>query len=328
MGKTSIEWTDHSVNPFRATNKSAIALGSDGEEDRPRHGHFCVKISDGCKNCYSSRMQPRFNTFEFVAKNRDKLELWLDENKLLEVVRRTIPTKYFWCDMTDMFLDDYTDEWILKCLDAMRVTPHHIHQILTKRPERMCDLFQRLRLNPIGRDFWFVDPKAVNIGRSFMPLMTHVWVGVSVENQSMADRRLPWLLRTPAAARWVSYEPALGPVRFRNFLPGINWIVVGGESGPGARPFDVRWARDTIAQCQVASVPCFVKQLGAHVIDRNDAGFEGDERGGWPMDTQTDESDAYQGAPCRVRLRSRKGGDPSEWAEDLRVREFPGKGEV
>ena len=149
-------------------------------------------------------------------------------------------------------------------------------------------------------------------------------LGVSVEDQATAEKRIPWLLDSPAAVRFVSYEPALGPVDFTNLdvmqhwdlpyhkhaptirldalrghwkgpddiITGLDWVIVGGESGPGARPFGIAWARSVVEQCREAGVACFVKQLGAH-----------------PYPSAT--------------LRDPKGGDPSEWPEDLRVREWP-----
>lgn len=106
----------------------------------------------------------------------------------------------------------------------------------------------------------------------------------------------------------------------------VGWVIAGGESGPGARRCDVAWIRSLVEQCRAAGVPAFVKQLGAHVEDRNDAGFDGDEADTWPADTRVEHDEAdtgYQGAPVRVRLRDRKGGDPAEWPPDLRVREMP-----
>lgn len=189
----------------------------------------------------------------------------------------------------------------------------------------------------------------------------NVWLGVSVEDQATADERIPLLLRTPAAKRFVSYEPALEAVNVARYLSkqcdngsvpgphpgsgvmcpicdglnlgncdGIDWIIVGGESGPGARPFDIRWARDVIAQCKTAGTAVFMKQAGSFVIDRNDAGFEGDGDDLWPEGT-ADELiwepfgyvDQAQGASVRIKLRDRAGADPNEWPEDLRVREFP-----
>lgn len=151
--------------------------------------------------------------------------------------------------------------------------------------------------------------------------LPNVWLGVSVEDQATADARIPHLLRTPAAVRFVSYEPALGPVDFEPCLQyepftdkykmtlglkewcGLDWIIVGGESGPGARPFDVTWARTIIRQCREAGVACFVKQLGANAVES---------------------SPAFDGPPVRRHFADRKGGSLAEWPESLRVRQFPG----
>ena len=149
--------------------------------------------------------------------------------------------------------------------------------------------------------------------------LANVWLGVSVEDQARADERIPILLDTPAAARFVSYEPALGPVIFEDrwlggpirrmtgmgWDPHIGWVIVGGESGHGARPFDIQWARDTITQCQTAGVPVFVKQLGACPIERHRTGGK------------------FNGRTSLYEFTSRKGGDPDEWPDDLRIREYP-----
>ncbi len=138
--------------------------------------------------------------------------------------------------------------------------------------------------------------------------LPNVWLGVSVEDQKTADERIGPLIETPAAIRWISYEPGLGPVDLEQAaykagrLPeseglGLDWVVVGGESGPGARPFDLRWARSIIEQCRTAGTPVFMKQLG-----RNPIGYNGTA----PFPT-----------------KSKKGGEPEEWPIDIRIREFP-----
>ena len=137
--------------------------------------------------------------------------------------------------------------------------------------------------------------------------LPNVWLGVSVENQATADERIPLLLQTPAKKRFISYEPALSAVDFARLFAtlGIDQLIIGGESGPGSRPFDIQWARDTIAQCKAAGVACFVKQLGARPYAMV-------------------QPDGYE-KPYRTEpeLADRKGGDMAEWPEDLRVREFP-----
>jgi protein gp37 len=142
----------------------------------------------------------------------------------------------------------------------------------------------------------------------------NVWLGASVVDQAEADRDIPKLLATPAAKRFVSYEPALGPVDFTRFFPGdLHWIIVGGESAqttPGtrkakARHFDVHWARETIRQCKAAGVACFVKQLGSNASTDHRTRPEGE---------------AFYWTKL---LRERAGADPAEWPVDLRVQEFP-----
>jgi protein gp37 len=129
--------------------------------------------------------------------------------------------------------------------------------------------------------------------------LPNVWLGVSVEDRASLPR-LDTLRETPAALRFVSIEPLLEDLgRIR--LGGIDWVIVGGESGPGARPFDLAWARSTVQQCRAGGVPVFVKQLGAKPYDGDSLGHE-----------------RYD-----LLLRDRKGADPAEWPEDLRVREFP-----
>jgi hypothetical protein len=196
--------------------------------------------------------------------------------------------------------------------------------------------------------------KAIPLGKycaeSPWPL-PNVWLGVSAEDQARADERIPDLLATPAAVRFVSAEPLLGPIDFTRisgksgFDPhysmkqaGLHWVIVGGESGAGARPLWTPNVRSIVKQCHAAGVACFVKQLGANVQDRNDAGFDGETYDGllepdkWPAGTAErvghyldGTRDDYQGAPVRVHLRDRKGGDPEEWPADLRVRLFPGE---
>jgi protein gp37 len=176
-------------------------------------------------------------------------------------------------------------------------------------------------------------------GRDEWPL-PNVWLGISAEDQPRADERIPELLATPAAMRFVSYEPALGPVDFTNLTfdadtsidalrrhgggerprvllhDALDWIIVGGESGPGARPFKVEWVESVIAQCKRARTACFIKQLGGHVIT-NGIQPAGDW---WPK--QSTETEEPSGG-FRKRLVDKKGGDMTEWRPSLRVRQFP-----
>lgn len=323
MGKTSIEWCDFSTNPIRARDKKTGKIG-----------HFCEKISAGCKNCYASRMQRRFGMHEFTATNRDNVELFLDEHVLRQVIHRKKPTRYFWCDMSDIFYDGIPDEWIDACFATIAFTRRHTHMVLTKRPERMVSY-----LAGLSRCYDRLESKARQLGCTLrfndIPLtpwpIPSVWLGTSVENQQAANERIPHLLQCPAAVRFLSVEPLLGPIELsdvtkrvdavsqlgKKSMNGIDWVIVGGESGPHARPCNVEWIRSVVQQCQQAEVPCFVKQVGSVplcVFDSPDSGVNG-------FDT-ADFGDAGNGL-VRPFLGDRKGGDMEEWPEDLQVRQFP-----
>lgn len=302
MGKTAIEWTDHSVNPIRARDKETGAVG-----------HACIKISTGCAHCYSSRFQPRRGMPAFTARIKPTIETFLDEKKLQEVIRRRKPTKYFWCDMTDLFGEWVPFELIAKCFAAMALSPQHTHQVLTKRPDRAFEFFawaeqQWPQLFPGAPDEtidanvvlqFFSDKEA---GRrvaadDFVPPwpLPNVWLGVSTETQEFADLRIPQLLKCPAAVRFLSMEPLLGRIQLEQLqhdgtveidclrgkcgvhrpLQGdcrkVDWVIVGGESGNGARPMNPEWVRDIRDQCQAAGVPFFFKQWGNWVDEFHEA---------------------------------------------------------
>lgn len=151
---------------------------------------------------------------------------------------------------------------------------------------------------------------------------SNVWIGVSAG----ADQKAA--LDIPAKIHFLSCEPMLHALSVHypepfNTVARFDWIIFGGESGKNARPCNIEWIKQGLAFCRANKIAAFVKQMGRNVVDRNDAGFEGDP-GEWPMDTQYHEIDTgYQGAPVRVLLRDSHGGDMSEWPEDLRVRQFP-----
>jgi protein gp37 len=385
VAETSIQWTDHSTNPIRARN---LVTGD--------VGHFCEKISPGCGHCYSSEWnEHRFGTgLPFLPVHRPEVELFLDEGKLREVLRRRKPTKFFWCDMTDLFLAHHPDAWIDRCFAAMALTPQHTHQVLTKRPERMgAYLGSRATRDRIARAVgglrrsfglpaW--DEDGVTGGEiehgQYWPL-PNVWAMTSVEDQQRADERIPHLLRVPAAVRGLSVEPLLGPVDLTPWLPtryfcprhgtaatsrpkgewsihpsqgyavcqtcrmrgdngdletapGIHWVIVGGESGHGARPCHVEWVRGLVRQCSSAGVACFVKQLGAVPVVRatpedltGPAAIAWDRETfhEWPEGTRFGNRTGLAEFNGRqVLLRDPKGGDPAEWPQDLQVRQFPG----
>lgn len=388
--KSSIEWTDRTWNPTRG----------------------CLPISPGCKNCYAMKMAGRFcgagKPYEGLVKIGNAGPVWTGAARFVPAALREPlswrqPSRVFVDSMSDLFFDGFTDEEIAAVFGVMAATPQHTYQVLTKRPERARAWFEWADSGPDGAfnrcvfaasDLIPADPPRRHQEETICRMggawpLPNVWIGASVEDQQRAAERLPHLLRVPAAVRFVSYEPALGPVDFRPWLPwtpdgarryvstlqaprrcydwnypgimvakgcgwegaptrgdacprcnlptrpvGIDWIIAGGESGPGARPFDVAWMRSAIKQCRAAGVPAFCKQLGANVRDRNDAGFDGQPGDAWdfggtfPADVVEDNPNGYreeyQGAPVRIRLRDRKGGDMAEWPADLRVQEFPG----
>ncbi len=321
MADTNIEWATKVWNPVRG----------------------CTIVSKGCTNCYAMKQAHRFagpgGKYKGLTKMSRGGPVWTGEVRMVpEMLEAPLtwrkPQRVFVNSMSDLFHEDLLFALIDQVFAVMALCPQHTFQVLTKRPYRMRqylshttgpdNLLTRVIHAAQGIKMPRGQRKPDGLGWPYR----NVWLGVSVEDQATADERIPLLLETPAALRWVSYEPALGPVDFRplmtrcpvhdfdgGFCVGpcptrrrIAWIVVGGESGPGARPFDVEWARSTVEQCKAAGVPVFVKQLGARPFE------EGCEVGHvW----------IGRNPSSLTRVNDRKGGDPSEWPADLRVREWP-----
>lgn len=283
MNRTSIEWTDFTWNPIRARNNRSRRIGT-----------FCTRISPGCKNCYASTINRRFGTGdEYEVPNLAHTEFFLKDRMLAEPVARKKPARIFVGDMFDLFHEQIPIAFITEVLRVAHETPRHTFQFLTKRAERMRVLVNRTQ------EHW-----GVTFG-------SHMHFGVSVEDQHRADERVPELLRTLAAVIFLSVEPmlqAIDLVRAHRQLtpyclaPGVNWVICGGESGPGARPFNLAWAEVLLKQCRAANVPFFMKQIGSNPW--------------WMSKGEPEVSNRY-------RTNDRKGGDPAEWPEALRVREFP-----
>jgi protein gp37 len=299
-----------SINPIRARLIETGAVG-----------HYCELDSTGCKFCYSANLQKRFGLPVFGGGQlREKFELFLDEGKLQEVLRRRKPTKWFWCDMTDMFGRWVPDEWIDRCFEVMERTPQHTHQVLTKRAERM-----RQYLN------WRYDTREDGPGYRIPP--RNVWVGVSVENQEQAERRLPLLLDSPAAVRFLSCEPLLAAVNITLWpiKERLHWVIVGGESGHKARESHIAWHRRLRDQCIDAGVAFFEKQLGRHpVIDQptpDQARAKIDGIFEWPDGTRFGNPfyglGRYDLNGRVAHLKDSHGGDMDEWPDDLKIRQFP-----
>lgn len=245
---SKIEWTETTWNPITG----------------------CSKVSDGCTNCYIERTPP----FRMAGRRFDKWGIGgttgvsLHPERLEQPLRWRKPRRVFVNSLADLFHDEVTDQFVAEVFAVMALAPRHTFQVLTKRHARLRSLlntarFATLVANRISkRDPYYRQPS--------LPL-PNVWVGVSVENQLWADIRIPALLETPAAVRWLSMEPLLGPVDLADdWLAGLperrnwlDWIVVGGESGNGARPMELAWAEALTRRCQDAGVPVFVKQLGS-----------------------------------------------------------------
>jgi protein gp37 len=359
---SSIEWTDRTWNPVRG----------------------CRRVSPGCEHCYAEKVAHRFSKlvngkpgpyFGLTVLGKQGVR-WSGEARfipeaLAEPLSWRKPQRVFVNSMSDLFHEDVTNEQIAAVFGVMAACPHLTFQVLTKRPARMLawlseyeDSFMQLAgaadaaiskvqgMTPqmAGRLYGHFDDEMGDTDRSW-PLR-NVWLGVSTEDQQRADERIPLLLQCPAAMRWVSAEPLLGPVNFTrvpcrggtlNALTGewmsadravreggraeprLGWVVTGGESGPGAREHNVNWSHGIVEQCIANRVAVFQKQLGAHVTDRNDVGFDGGADDRWPAGTEADfdSGDRMQGALVRIRLKNRKGNEPGEWPSELRIRQFP-----
>lgn len=306
MGKSKIEWTESSWNPIRAKSTYGGI------------GHHCEHASEGCRNCYAETLNSRFGTgLLFTRQNRDNVTIFLDEKMLKVPFGWKVAKKVFVCSMTDLFADFVPDDMIDRMFAVMAATPQHTYQILTKRPERM-EKYLRAKDRV---DHWVPHFRDMRTKRSKTPesllqrRLPNVWLGTSIEDRKMMHARVPVLLRTPAVVRFLSVEPLLEEISLAWFLgSGIGWVIIGGESGAGARPLRLSWVRVLLAECEKAGVPVFVKQLGAKPFSPED---RISHRNCGALGRQLP-----QGVFCR-HLNSAKGGDPNEWPEDLRIRQWP-----
>lgn len=312
--RTSISWTDATWNPISG----------------------CSRVSEGCRNCYAEAMAARFNkpsmwgeglatmvrTPDGKSAPRWTGEVRFNEAALDQPLRWRKRRRIFVNSTSDLFHEAVPDEWIDKVFAAMALSPQHTFQILTKRPERMREYMAPLRrelsvmdaahpyyaesfLRDRGKSrkliYGHISVDQESIWRIAWPL-PNVWLGVSVEDQVTADVRIPYLLATPAAVRFISAEPLLGPVDltdltirvrpgeescglagadaltgvhwdavdtitgiYSNPDPRLDWVIVGGESGPRARPMHPDWVRKIRDQCNDAAVPFHFKQWGCHL---------------------------------------------------------------
>lgn len=261
--KSAIEWTEATWNPIAG----------------------CTAVSPGCDHCYAARdasgRLAHLPLYAGLAKaGAFTGEVRLVPERLDQPLRWRRPRRVFVNSMSDLFHDGVPDEFITEVFARMWWAPEHTFQVLTKRHGRMRSLVPRIEplLRELEHDLALVDcPTPLT-----WPL-PNVWLGVSLEDQQWADIRVPALLDTPAAVRWLSCEPLLGPLDLtwcdginaleRDWIGGpgggsgaphpfVDWVVVGGESGPGARPMHPDWARSLRDQCVEAGVPFFFKQWG------------------------------------------------------------------
>ena len=220
----------------------------------------CTKISPGCKHCYAETFAERFRGVPGHPYEQG-FDLKLIPEKLGEPLKWSSPKKIFVNSMSDLFHPDVPDDYILKVARVMEVADWHTYQVLTKRADRLASL--------------------LNTKLKHAALLKHIWWGVSVENRKHGLPRIDHLRSTPAAMKFLSVEPLLehlGPMN----LQGINWVIVGGESGHGARPLDPNWVLDIRDQCKAANVAFFFKQWGG--VRKKAAGrmLEGRTYDGYP----------------------------------------------
>lgn len=227
----------------------------------------CSKVSEGCSNCYAAAMTKRF------WGERKFSDVRCHQDRLMDPLRWKKPRTIFVNSMSDLFHRDVPIWFIDSFLEVVSICQHHTFVILTKRPERIDDCLY-------GHHDLDDEPRVLGGG----DYLKNVWLGVSIEDQATADERLPHLTKL-AAAGWntfVSAEPLLGPIdirdklRFRfegEFEHNQHWpikcVIIGGESGPGARPCNIDWIRNLSRQCFASGVRCYIKQLGTAYAKEN-----------------------------------------------------------
>jgi len=267
--------------------------------------HGCTRVSEGCVNCYIDKQPPfrqQRNFFDSKAIGGSTRIILMPHKLELPTTWRK-PRRVFVNSLSDLFHKQVPVDLVARAFAVMLRTPQHSYQILTKRHGRMRALLSSPRFQAAVRSAYVAQTGTslamfdAEHGDGWWPLR-NVWLGVSTEDQPHATLRIEALLSTPAHVRWISAEPLLSAVRLADRWlgdnPRLDWVVVGGESGVGSAPraMDLDWARSLVSQCRDAGVPVYVKQLGTP----------------W----------------ARVhRSVDPKGGEPSEWPLDLRVRQYP-----
>ncbi len=261
----------------------------------------CTPVSLGCANCYAARSTPArvFGVKWGKYQKRRPTKHWETPRKWN---RDAKPGMLIFPSLCDPFDSEVNWEWRSELYSLVVETPNLVWLLLTKRPG---NIMRDIRLWPIGT------------------IPNNVWLGVSVENQEMADVRLPVLASINHPNRFVSFEPLLEPITVGQFP--FTWAIIGGESGPNARPcdlYDIRWVKK---QCEQRHIPVFVKQLGSNPVC-GCPNFVQVTEFEWRHEEACELCDGTEIVPYRYGgrpLRHKKGGDPDEWPEDLRVREMP-----
>ena len=296
-GNSNISWTDATWNPVTG----------------------CSQVSPGCAHCYAKTLTERFNgpgSFDTVVLHPKRLRLPMSWKK---------PRRVFVNSMSDLFHQDVPFEFIDRVFAIMALTPQHTYQVLTKRPERMQEYMgsdAEERADAVGEAIYAMSGKYASGDPADDDMVDLQWpipnviLGVSAENQHWLDQRVPILLDTPAAVRFVSVEPMLGPVGARGYLPsliptlrgadrdaaGLDWVIVGAESGPGRRLFDLQWARDLKAQCDAAGVAYFFKQAGGAKPGMASGDPELDAAKAWPRMSEENMSEHVPPPPAQFVL--------------------------
>jgi len=316
---TKIEWATHTFNPWEG----------------------CTKVSPGCTHCYAETRNHRFGLDNWgkgkprrrTSAQNWKLPIQWNRGAQCQCGAAGKPPgecsfcsaganrpRVFCASLADVFDEEVPIEWFADLMHLILRTPNLDWLLLTKRPENFLPrvLWANGHLASIGNiENPHTDPYLLT---AYMLADWHngkppanVWMGTSVEDQKRADERIPKLLTIPAKVRFLSVEPLLDHVELYTdaqdppnpeTAPGIDWVIVGGESGPGARPCNVEWVRRIVKLCQFIPVPVFVKQLGSEPYEEV-------------------RENQFSTLSRRVIVKHSKGGDMSEWPEDLRVREFP-----
>jgi protein gp37 len=287
--RSAIEWTDATWNPTTG----------------------CDRVSPGCAHCYALDLAARLKGMGQAAYQADGdprtsgpgFALTLHPARLDIPLRWTRPRRVFVNSMSDLFHEAVPDEFIDQVFAVMAMASQHTFQVLTKRPERMRAWAQGWDENGRYREVGIHDGvfgmhhgSRLSNGIYRPWPLPNVWLGTSVENQTWADRRIPELLATPAAVRFLSMEPLLGPVDFANVtgrsdavyqwgrkaLDGIDWVIVGGESGLVHRPVDPAWVRSIRDQCADAGVPFLFKQWGGRTSKSGGRELDGQTHDGYP----------------------------------------------